>query len=66
MKNKIFIQKQKDIEEFKKSYNLQQRIDEALNYIQEDIKSNYFKRYDDSIYKMFDDLEKILRGEDNE
>ena len=40
--------------------NLQDRIDEAIEYINEDIKANYFKIYDDEVYKMCDDLLKIL------
>ena len=44
-------------------------IKEVREYIEEDIKGNYFKRYDDEIYKMCDDileiLDKVSNNEDN-
>lgn len=41
-------------------------INEAIEYIEEDIKGNYFKRYDDEVYKMCEDLLDILKGVDKE
>ena len=40
--------------------------DKAVEYIEEDIKGNYFKRYDDEVYKMCEDLLDILKGVDKE
>lgn len=42
------------------------RIDKAIEHIEEDIKGNYFKRYDDEVYKLCDDLLEILKGSDKE
>ena len=44
--------------------NLYRKIYMAIEYIQEDIIGNYFKRYDDEIYKMCADLLNILKGDD--
>lgn len=39
-------------------------IKEAIEYINECIKGNYFRRYDDEVYKMCDELLEILdKGE---
>lgn len=35
---------------------------EARRYIEEDIKGNYFKRYDDEVYKLCDELLNILES----
>jgi hypothetical protein len=50
---------------------LKESIEELTNrnvkasvYILENIKGNYFKRYDDEIYKMCADLLNILKGDD--
>ena len=53
-------------EQEKENIELQEKIDRAIEYIDEEIKSNYFKRYEDEVYKMCDDLLKILKGESNE
>lgn len=34
----------------------------AIEYIQNEIQGNYFKRYDDEVYKMCEDLLNILNG----
>lgn len=42
-------------------------LDKAIKYINENIKSNYFKRYDDEIYRHFEELLEILMlGEEND
>jgi hypothetical protein len=46
--------------------DLQQRINKAIEYIKEDIEGNYFKRYDDEIYEMCDNLLEILGDKENE
>ena len=38
-------------------------IKEVREYIEEDIKGNYFKRYDDEVYKIIDKLLEILDKE---
>ena len=55
------------IKEMGKTKQLKQKIErlhsiikEAREYIEEDIKGNYFKRYDDEVYKLCDELLEIL------
>ena len=43
-----------------------ERLDKAIQYIEEDIKGNYFKRYDDEVYKMCEELLNILKGSEKE
>lgn len=59
-------------ESFKKLYkielevssNLDNIINEVREYLKEDINGNYFKRYDDEVYKMCEELLEILdKGE---
>ena len=50
----------------KENLELRSRISKAREYIEENIEGNYFKRYDDDIYKACNDLKEILKGEDNE
>lgn len=45
--------------------SLDEKINKAIEYIEEDIRGNYFKRYDDEVYKMCEDLLGILKGDDN-
>ena len=55
---------QQENEKLKESNGeLTNRNVKASVYILENIKGNYFKRYDDEIYKMCDDLLEILKGE---
>lgn len=43
---------------------LQERIDKATKYIEEDIKGNYFRVYYAEIYDDCEKLLEILKGED--
>ena len=55
------------IEELKNQ--LQQKeniIKEVRGYIEQDIKGNYFERYDDEVYKLCDELLEILDKENKE
>lgn len=59
--NHLLREKDKEIE------RLNNIIKEAREYIQNDIKGNYFKRYDDEVYEMCEELLEILDKEkDNE
>lgn len=44
-------------------YDLLDVIKEAREYIEQDIKTNYFKRYDDEVYNLCDELLEILDKE---
>lgn len=46
--------------------NLNSIIKEVREYIEQDIKANYFKRYDDEVYKICDELLEILDKADKE
>lgn len=68
MKNKIFIQMQKDMEEFKKSCELEQRINKAIEYIEKH-KEPLHHSFDEPdcdywIATNPDDLLNILKGEE--
>lgn len=50
---------------FDKYEQLENIRKEAIEYINEEIKGNYFRRYEDEVYKMCDDLLNILNKGDN-
>lgn len=62
-----YLKKCNEIKRLKESIGeLTSRNVKASVYIQENIIGNYFRRYDDEIYKMCDDLLEILKGESDE
>jgi regulator of replication initiation timing len=61
---RMLIELNKELQQENKQ--LKEEIDKAIEYIKEDIEGNYFKRYDDEIYEMCDNLLEILGDKENE
>ena len=62
-KKQVYENQETAIKLLEENVELKKRIKEAREYIEENIIGNYFKRYDDEIYRCCDDILEILEGE---